>query len=59
MNSEKRIEIFAKAAKLLQLDPLPVDVFDQLDKLEKQCPPEWRERFNDFYEAALAAGAKE
>jgi hypothetical protein len=60
MNSdnEERIKVFDKATKLLQLEPLPEDIYEQLDALEAQCPPSWREKFADFYEAAIAGGAE-
>jgi hypothetical protein len=55
MNSKKRIEVFKRADALFQGDTVPLDIFDQLAEIEKDCPPEWLDRFSDNYEAALAA----
>lgn len=52
-------EAFMKAMDLLGQDPLPDDVFDQLDKLEAEIRDDELDMFGDLYEAAFAAGAVE
>jgi len=44
-----------QAMTLLRREPLPDDIIEQLEALEAKTPPEWLERFGDFYEAAIAA----
>ena len=43
-----------KAMTLLRREPLPEDIIEQLDTLWEKTPKDWRERFGDFYEAAIA-----
>ena len=47
---------FEQAEKLLQQNPIPSDIVDRLDELRKTVPEELRELFDDYYEAAEAAG---
>lgn len=48
-------DTFKKAMRLLREKPLRPDILERLDALKEQTPEEFREFFDEFYEAAIAA----
>jgi hypothetical protein len=49
-------DAFPRAVVLVNTDPIPLDVWDQLDELKSQISdPTHLDQFEMFYEAALAA----
>ncbi len=47
---------FEQAERLLQQNPIPTDIVEQLDALRKSVPKNMRVLFDDYYEAAEASG---
>jgi hypothetical protein len=46
---------FQRARELLQEEPLPLNLIEQLEELREDVDPEVRPLFDDFFEAAEAA----
>ena len=47
---------FQKAMELIGQDPMPDDIVEQMDKLEKEIDPSESEMFGDLWEAIYASG---
>ena len=56
MSSVKKApKTFAQAEALINSDPQPENIMDQLEKLRKKTPRKWRRFFDQYYEGAIAA----
>jgi hypothetical protein len=48
-------KIFESAITFINTEPKPENIIELLDELRNELPDEFLERFDDLYEAAIAA----